>query len=424
MRIYFGLATASIVLAQTLAGCASPAEQQAEQGLTAFQNCDLRSAARSFDSAHSLDPSRPDFALAYALSTIAVLPEDPNVTAVLERLGFTAAIDTSMIWGNGGVITQLSSRNATCQSVGDYLRAHLPYAPAQKNGPTAASVVKDTNLTGNDFVAAGVALLPRLEKLVAALEQGAGSTSGFDITGGCGVGTIHIEAPEVYGLASLLEWLVALIQTAEGYDWGVPATLALDPSGQEVEYAAQLNAHVFRLMDPTSLKTAASTALHAAVLLHKGVLAAQGVSSRPANSLFDWPAAPRNVLSDMNAFASGLQNMLSTQGPQALPFVSPGLSMDTLSFFDSPVDLSGAQPPIWSAVSSSGSSSSSGTFLQTTGAGVDPLLAPRFSPDPFASGAPSESFTLFSGWQNVTSDSWTAAFDPDKRWDNAYGCTN
>ena len=80
--VLVALAVTAIALGG-LGGCATKAEQQAQDGLTAFQQCDLRSASQSFSSAHALDPSRADFALAYALSTIAVLPEDPNVTAVL-----------------------------------------------------------------------------------------------------------------------------------------------------------------------------------------------------------------------------------------------------------------------------------------------------------------------------------------------------
>src|SRR5579872_298932 len=107
--------------------CVPPADQAAEDGLTAFKACDLRTASQDFEKAHNLDSTRPDFALAYALSTLAVLPEDPAVTSVLLRLGFTAGIDTSAYWGMGGVFSQLSSHMATCQSVNDFMQSHLPY---------------------------------------------------------------------------------------------------------------------------------------------------------------------------------------------------------------------------------------------------------------------------------------------------------
>jgi hypothetical protein len=120
-------------------------------------------------------------------------------------MGFTAPIDSSILRGQGGVLDQLAARDATCQSILNYIRTHLPYAPAQTNGPSAASVIADPTLSGTDFAAAAAALAPRLESLVAALEQGAGATTGFDIQGGCGVGSVHVEAPELYDARAVAE---------------------------------------------------------------------------------------------------------------------------------------------------------------------------------------------------------------------------
>jgi hypothetical protein len=408
-----------------LGGCMSKAEQQASDGLTAFEHCDLRSASQSFSNAHSLDPSRADFALAYALSTVAVLPEDPHVTSVLLRLGFTAPIDTSKFWGSGGVFDQLAARDASCQSVSDAILGAIPYAPAQQNGPSAASVISDQTLDGNDFVAAAAALEPTLQQVVSALEQGAGAMGEFDITGGCGVGTIHIEAPELYGLASFLEWLVATIQAASAYDWGVPATLAFNWSGQEQTYADALNAHILHLLpgSTAALTGSLQSAQHATELLQKGLTAALAIKTCPANSLFNWPAVPRNVLVDMQTLGDGLNQLLTMSGPQPLPFFTPGLAMDGQSFFTMPVDYTNANPPIWSAVPWSDSFGNSGVDLVTSADVLNSQLESRFAPNPFPTSI-QYTFGLGSGWPNSTSSTWSAAFDPDHRWENAYGCSN
>jgi hypothetical protein len=322
------------------------------------------------------------------------------------------------------VLDQLAARDATCQSTLNYIRTHLPYAPAQTNGPSAASVIADPTLSGTDFAAAAAALAPRLESLVAALEQGAGATTGFDIQGGCGVGSVHVEAPELYGLAVVLELIVASIQAMQGYDWGLPATIVFDPSGQEQAFANALNAHLFHLVDAASLQTALPTTLHAFTLLQKGVAAAQAIPSRPPNSLFDWPALPSQVLADVQTFAVGFQQVLTMAGPQPLPFFDPALMMNGLSFFDSPVDLTGVTPPIWSAVAGPDSSGDGGYELESSSDGAQPQLVQRFSPNPFAAGASGYSFTMFSGWQNISSDTWTMTFDPDNRWQGVYGCSN
>jgi hypothetical protein len=412
------------VVAGLTTGCATRAEQQAEDGLQAFQTCDLRSAAQDFANAHDLDPGRADFALAYALSTIAVLPEDPNVTNVLERLGFTRGIDTSALWGSGGVFDRLAAKNFSCTSIGDELRAAIPYAPAQTDGPSAESVLKDTALTGDDFVKAAVALLPRLEKLVSALEQGVDAMGEVDIQGGCGVGAVHVQAPELYALASAVEWLVATIQAASAYDWGLSAVAFLDISNHQHQYVDDLNAHLFHLRNAAALSGAQDSALlsaiHATALLQKGIAAVPRVKSGQANALFDWAVLPPQVLSDAKTATDGLYAMLTTSGPQPLPFFSPALAMNAVSFFATPVDLTGTTPPIWSIVSLSGG----GYSLDSTPDAGDVAAGSRFMPDPLASGAASYSFTLFSGWNGVSSDQWTNTFDPDKRWEGLYGCSD
>jgi hypothetical protein len=419
MHVHSFSATVGIFALAAAAGCTTPAEQQAQTGLDAFQRCDLRAAAQAFDDAHALDPSRADFALAYALSTIAVLPEDPHVTAFLLRLGFDKAIDTSALWGPGGVFDRLAARDASCTSISDALRAAIPYAPAQTDGPSAVSVLADPTLTGDDLVAAAVALVPRLEKLVAALEQGVGAMGEVDITGGCGVGTIHVQAPELYALASALEWLVASIEVAAAYDWGLEARVVLDTSNHTPEYVDELDAHLFHLRSAPSLVTAQQSAIHATDLLEKAIAAVPGVKPH-SSALVDWSRLPARVLADVKTVADGLRQMLANPGAQPLPLFSPALAMDALSFFTTPVDLSNVQPPIWST----GSYAGGGYSVSASTDGEDAVLGPRFSPDPFPNGAPGYSFTLFSGWNDVSSSDWTATFDPNQRWEGAYGCTN
>ncbi len=424
MRNRGALGAAAVVVASITMGCATPAEQQAEDGLKAFQSCDLRGAAQDFDNAHDLAPGRADFALAYALSAIAVLPEDPNVTNVLLRLGFTKGIDTSVLWTSGGVFDRLAAQNFSCTSIGDELRTAIPYAPAQTDGTSAESVLKDPTLTGDDFVKAAVALLPRLEKLVSALEQGVDAMGEVDIQGGCGLGAVHVQAPELYALASALEWLVATIQAASAYDWGLSVSALLDTASHQQQYADDLNAHLFHLRSAAALNGAQDSALlsaiHATALLQKGIASVPHVKAGQAHALFDWAALPPQVLADSKSFADGLYAMLTTPGPVPVPFFSPALEMNAVSFFTMPVDLSGTMPPIWSVQALSGGGYE---LVSAPGAG-DAEVGSRFAPDPFPSGSPSYSFTLFSGWNGISSDQWTSTFDPNKRWEGLYGCSN
>jgi hypothetical protein len=424
------MTTASIVWVFA-SGCMTPAEQAASDGLTAFKACDLRTASADFESAHTLDTSRADFALAYALSTLAVLAEDPAVTTLLFKLGFTpsptlssVAIDTSILWGKTGILNQLSSNTATCQSIDDYVKSHIGYLPLQDNGPSAASVIADPNLNGNDFVATAAALSPRLAELVQALETAAdGGAAETNITGGCGVGTVRIEAPELYGLAAALELVRAGIQVAQGYDWGILASLALDYSGREQAMADALNAHVLHIVSAASVSAAAPTTAHAVALFQKGLAAAAAITTRPANSLFDWAAMPAGTIADLQTLANAASQILATPGLQVLPDCTPALKMDGLSFFTMPVDGAMAQPPLWSTEPSS-STAASGLDIVASEQGIDPQVEPRFSPNPFGNGAPSFDCSLPMDWTSVTSDAWRAVYDPDKRWSGLYQCKN
>ncbi|MGD0679824.1 MAG: hypothetical protein ABSC94_30940 [Polyangiaceae bacterium] len=91
---------------------------------------------------------------------------------------------------------------------------------------------------------------------------------------------------------------MATIQAAAAYDWGIQASLALDTSGQETTYVAALNAHILHLLpgSSTTLSASLQSAQHATALLEKGIAAVQTIKTRPANSLFDWPALPPGSL--------------------------------------------------------------------------------------------------------------------------------
>jgi hypothetical protein len=177
-------------------------------------------------------------------------------------------------------------------------------------------------------VAALAALDPRLKRLSQALEQAAPSASGTDIEGGCGVGKVRIEAPELYGLAASIEALRASTQAAQGYDWGVPATLALASSGQEQAFAASLDAHAFHLKNAAAIESAVPILLHAVELSQRGIAAAAGISSRQPNSLFDWTKMPKGTLDDLKTLADSAYEVLSTAGQHNLPSFSPALAME------------------------------------------------------------------------------------------------
>ena len=404
------------------------AAASAADGLAAVQSCDLRTASQDFETARDLDSTRADYALGYALSTLAVLAEDPAVTAVLERIGFQSAIDTSIVWGKSGALAQWASHTASCQSIWTYLGNSLPYAPAHQNGPSFDSALADPTVSGNDIVAALVAISPRIQKIATALEQAAGTMKSATLSTGCGAATsFTVQSPELYALAAFLDALVAGIQAAQGYDWGVPlneVTTTSSDTAAELQMAADdYNAHLFHVTNAAAIAAALPTAQHALALAQSALAAAAAVTSNPPNALFAWADAPPNVIGDLTTLVQGCSAILSNMGLQPLPFMSPALSIDGASFFLKPVDATNASPPIWSVEMFSGPGYSSEGIVSTAD-GVTSQTMPRLSPYPWMSGNTTQfSLTLGMRWQNVSSDTGTEVFDPSGRWESLFECS-
>jgi hypothetical protein len=402
----------------------------AADGLAAVATCDLRTASQDFETAHDFDPTRADYALAYALSTLAVLAEDPAVTTVLMRLGFTGPIDTSIVWGKGGALDQWASHTASCQSIWTYLGDSLPYAPAHENGPSADSVITDPTVSGNDVLAALVAISPRIQKIESALEQAAGSMKSATLSTGCGASTsFTVQSPELYALAAFLDALVAGIQAAQGYDWGVPlnelTTSSSDTAAELQMVAGDYNAHLFHMTNASALAAALPIAQHALALAQSALAAAGAVTSDPPNALFAWADAPTNVVEDLTTLVQGSSVILSNMGLQPLPFVSPPLSVDGASFFLNPVDATNASPPIWSYEMFDSSYPYASGAIVSTADGVTSQTMPRLSPYPWMNSYTTQfMLTLGMRWQNVASDTATDVFDPNGRWESLFGCSD
>jgi len=136
--------------------------------------------------------------------------------------------------------------------------------------------------------------------------------------------------------------------------------------------------------------------------------------AHPANALFDWTAMRIEVLDDVTAFGTVGATALQTDGMQAIPRLSPALSIDVGSFLTTPFDGT-SEGPVWIV-----ENDSFGPYVRTNGDVFERLLAPHFDTNPFADGAPSRSFAI--DWSDRTGARWLDFFDPDERWSMAYAC--
>ncbi|MDQ3037267.1 MAG: hypothetical protein M3Y87_33040 [Myxococcota bacterium] len=399
-----------------LSGCPGPVDQRAMDGLDALAVCDVRGAHAAFEEAWEMDETRSDVALAYALTDLALLAEDPAIAALAPRFGFDRPIDTALLWGENGFLHRMS-RSDSCESTEEWFRATFPHPSAREGGPALTSTF-DATLTFGDARAVLVTLRPRLLRVARALELAADhADEGVTIEGGCGLASTptRVQAPELYLLAATLETLAAGTEALQSYDGELPLSILWQSSFErEEEWVATMNARFLRLVESDSIASSRVGLTRAASIFVRGIDAARTARSaaRVSDAVLDWTALPARVLDDSDALARAIHEALSTDGMHVVPRMSPALSIDVGSFFTSPIDVAAAGP-LWSVQPHE----FGGSYIETDPEVIRAVLGSRFSPDPFADAAPSRSFDI--DWSGIE---WGPFGNPGDRWSSAYAC--
>lgn len=419
----FRLSSLLLVLAPSvLGGCASAVDQRALDGVHALDACDLRGADAAFSDAHGMDPNRADIALAYGLTELATLAEDPALTALAPRFGFDRTIDTSLLWGQGGYL-DLLAQHASCDAITELTNTRFPHPSVRPGGVDFWSTI-DPTLTIGEVRTALVALSPRLHRIAQALETAARGmdAGGVTLSGGCGVGSTptRVQAPELLAAAAALEAVRAVAQVALAYDGSLTIAQLFDPHAQLDDRVAAFNAHLLHVTDPSQLE-AGRTMLEDATGI--GMMAidaadAASVATHPSDAIFDWTALPRVVLTDVRAFGTAVMVGLPTDTATPIPELSPALGLRLGSFVTDPYDMT-ADGPLWSLDTTS---SPGYPFVQFDSVTFQHGFAERFDQDPFAATAPSRSFS--TNWNAFTDDPFGRTFNPAGRWTGGFGCTS
>lgn len=415
MRWFRGVVFGAIVFV----GCASDAQQKAQDGAKALAACDMRTAHQDFSDAYSLDGNDPQIALAFALSDLVLLAEDPALETLRPRFGFTAPFDTTFLWKKGGFMDLASQKTTTCGTLGDLAQANIAHPSLAKTNPTPFLDTLDKTLTFGDLRDAGLALSPRLDKVSKALETAAKGVGddGVSLSGGCGTGTMTLQKPELLALAGALELLHASFQLAATYD----GSLRVHPLFSEIsgdsseasELVADLNAAFLHVKDPSQMNAMVPIWQHAFDLFGQAIAAAQAVTKTPANAIIDWTSFPKPILVDAAQLATAGHDAFTAK--TAIPFLSPAVTVDGPSLVSSPLELAPLSPAAWAL---------SGTDITFTFDGMKAKLGARFSPDPFTSNA-SYSWSFVDDISNATDaapDWGSATFDPGKRFSSGFAC--
>ena len=404
-----------------LGGCLSPIDQRAQDGIHALDACDLRTADTAFADAFAMDETRSDIALAYALTELGVLAEDPALTAIAPRLGFDRPIDSSILWGHDGLLDRLSQHDS-CSAVDELLHTRFPHPSARPSGPDFWSTV-DPTLTLGDVRTTLVALSPRLQRISHAFEVAAHGmdANGVSLSGGCGISAspLRVQAPELLAAAAALEAARAGIQMALAYDGAMTVQLLFSHYQHEDALVAQLNAHALRVTDASQLEAGRPILEHAIALGQQAVTAARAIRTHQSDAAFDWTAMPVSVLDDVDAFGAAGASALTADAATAtaIPRFSPALGIRIGSFFSRAYDM-GAQGALWSVQTSSFGSPEI-TFDDHA---FEDGFADRFDSNPWALGAPSRSFSIDWTFESSPTNPFSATFDPGMRWSHGFSC--
>jgi hypothetical protein len=400
--------------------CASDAQKRAQDGATALSQCDLRTAHQAFSDAFGMDATDPGIALAFALTDIVLLPEDPALQALGPRFGFTKAFDTTFLWSKGGLLDQVSKKTTTCSALGDFVRANIAHPSLAATSPTPFLDVLDQKLTFADLRDAGVAMSPRFDKLSHAFETAAGAagSGGVDIKGGCGANDIVLQKPELYALAGTFALLEAVFQLLRVYDdavhlWPLFKEIAGE-TGAESAFVSDMNAAFLHIADASQAASAKTLFQRSFGLFVQATTAAQAVTQTPANAVIDWTAFPKLILADAQKIAQAAHDAFDA--PTPIPFLTPAVTVDGPSFIATPLELAPLTPAAFGL-----DASNNVTFTFTP---MQTKLGARFTPNPMTSGA-SYKWTFIDDISNATNaqQSWgTATFDPNKRFSSAYAC--
>jgi hypothetical protein len=402
-------------------GCGSDAQHKAQDGANALAACDMRTAHQDFSDAYGMDSNDPQIALAFALTDLALLAEDPALETLRPRFGFTAPFDTTFLWKKGGFMDLASQKTTTCGALGDLARANIAHPSLATTNPTPFLDTLDKTLTFGDLRDAGLALSPRLDKIAGALETAAKGvdSGGVSLSGGCGTGNMTLQKPELLALAGALELLHAIFQLAATYDGSLrvhPLFMQIaGETGEESDLVTDLNAAFLHVKDPTQMNAMVPIWQHAFDLFGQAIAAAQAVTKTPANAIIDWTSFPKPILADAAQLATASHDAFTASSPTTIPFLTPAVTVDGASLVSSPLELAPLTPAAWTL---------NGTSIDFTFDGMKAKMGARFSPDPFSSNA-SYSWTFIDDISNATnaSPNWgSATFDPGARFSSGFAC--
>lgn len=387
----------------------SPTQRSLKRAAKALAECDIRTAHTEFDDAFTRSPDNLDAAMGFALTDLALLPEDPHFNGALLALGFRRKIDAQdLLYGEDALLERLSDSDA-CEDIDELLSEEIAYPPLWGGDDTPADLVED-GVTLDDVLDELSGMKPRLQRTADALATAADLLEepyAIELEGSCGsgIGAVSLQAPELYAAAAALTALRGAILAAEGYDWDMELSELFREGGPQADL---LNDHLFHIADEDRLKDAGAVLSDAVALADEALAQASRVEDTPDDPAFDWSELDVDFISDLREIGDAARQSLEGSGMEDVPYWEPALQADPGALFSDPPDASTLSRPLFRG---------DNRFAEADYDAFAELFSPYFDRDIFRSD--DEYWTLGDRWESLEIES---ALNPDDRYSDNFEC--
>jgi len=407
--------TMVMACALALAGaCGDPTPNPGvSAGAEALDRCDIRAANAAYSEAHEADPDDPDAALGFALTDMLLVGEDPDAVAGLQLFGFTGGMDSEMLlWGPSSLLDTLT-RHGRSSDYGDFVEANFPYPPVRGGENGLDRIAPDTRASA--VAQRAFALRERFARISAAFETAAqGAPRSVSINGTCGVGTVELQAAELYLLAGVWQGVVLGLQIAEGYSWDFLLLDGIDwrdSSPERLRHQAEvLNEHLGAVSNPGALAGVSDQWRRCFSLMNSGLRAADAAGAPGPDALVEWRAYRAGLLPSMLEQGEAAQQL--ADGTVTAPGLTPEWSGELQPLFRGELDMAAFgrsfevyEDPMWGDA-----------WIEVDEAPIDAVLMAVLSRSPFDDTISSVEWSHLDDWAGDRTE-WQIVEVPSERAD-------
>lgn len=326
-----------------------------QPGADALARCDIHAAHDVYASAYGDGTNDGDVAIGYAITDMLLLGQDPEAEQGLALMAFSGGFDPDDLLTGPSALLDGLTRHTSGSAYGDHFEAVFPY-PSMRDGSNGLDRI-DPATRAVDVAQHGWAMIDRFSRLSEAFETAAENAPvTITIDGICGVGTVELQAAELYLLAASWRGVVLGLRLSQGYDWDFAVRDAIDWRDRSPErLRAQveiLNTHLGQIRDTGALSSARGEWRRFFELMDSALAAADSAGAATPEALVEWRAYRAGLLPAMRTQGTAARDL--ADGTVTAPGLTPEWSGSLDRLFGGELDLPGLgrswsvyEDPMW-----------------------------------------------------------------------------